>query len=254
MTHVYSINDSLGCLAGKMDAITYLKSHTLPGIIQKAKNGTGSKINVDHLIHLSETLENLPDFSNGIIKSNAVNELLEEEFPGCDETKQCIESYANNISNGKFNGIYYDVFEQVLKTIIGMKVYLKTESDNSTIINDITDKRNSVRFSARVLKRFNTKERLFDLGYAREAIGNTVRETGHTKGSANVVYDLIELIEQSWKILEDNSEFSDDFADCMEVISETAINTRQSSAVSKVLKNCDSNLNNDLCSRFKCAG
>jgi hypothetical protein len=241
-------------MAGRMDAISYLKSHTLPGIVQRAKNDTNSKINVDHLIHLSETLENLPDFSNGIIKSNAVNELLEEEFPACDETKQCIESYANNVTPGDLNGIYYDAFEQVLRTIIGMKVYLKTESDNGTIINDITDKRNSVKFAAQILNRFNTQERLFDLGYAREAIGNTVRETGHTKDSANVVIELIELIEQNRKIMEENSEFSEDFADCMEVISETTITTRQSSAVSKVLKTCDSNLNNDLCSRFKCAG
>ena len=254
MTGVYSINDSHSCMAGRMDAILYLKSHTLPGIIQRAKKSTDSKIDVDYLIHLSETLENLPDFTNGIIKSNAINELLEEEFPGCDETKQCIESYANNVPAGTFSGIYYDVFEQILRTLIGIKVYLKTESDNGTIINDITDKRYSVRSAAQILNRFNTKERLFDLGYVREAIGNTARETGHTKGSAKVVYELIELTDMSRKMLEENSEFSDDFADCMELISETAVNTRQSSVVSNVLKKCLLNLNNDLCSRFKCAG
>jgi hypothetical protein len=253
MMRVYAINDSLGCKAGRMDAITYLKTYTLPGIIQRIENNSNSKTNVDYLLKLTRTLENLPDFSNGIIKTNAVNELLEEEFPGCDETRRCVESYENNISDNSYNRIYYDAYEQVLRTIIGMKVYLKTEMKNKKIINEITDKRNSVRFAAKILTRFNTKESLFDLGYAREAIGNTVRETGHTEGSAKVVYELLEYIEQCRKILKEDSEFSDVFADCMELISETAIKSKHAKVVSKILRNCDTKLNNNLSGNFKCA-
>jgi hypothetical protein len=207
----------------------------LPGIIKWVEKNTSPKADLDELVHLARTLNNLPDFTNAVIKSGAVKGLLEEEFPGCEETMRCIESYADNVQEGVNEGIYYDAYEQVLRTIVGMKVYLKTERADKTIINNIKDKRRAVRYAANILSRYNTVDRIFDLGYAREAIGNTVRETGHSRGSARAAYELTALIERCRQILEEDPEFSEVFADHMEFISETARKTGDAREVLKTV-------------------
>jgi hypothetical protein len=254
MTYVNDITKSPDCLAGRMDAITYLKTQTLPRIIQLIEKRIGSKTNLDDLVYLSNTLENLPDFTNGVIKHGVVKELLEEEFSGCEETRGCVESYASNVPKGVYSGIYYDAYEQVLRTLVGMKVYLKTESVNKTIVNNINDKRRFIKYAAKMLNRYNTIDRIFDLSYAREALGNTIRETGHTKGSTKVAYELSVLIEKCRQILEESPEFSEDFADHMELISETALKTRQAREVIKIIRRIEKLINEAFVRTYSLTG
>ena len=57
-----------------------------------------------------------------MIKYGVVREMLEKEFPGCDETEQCIQGYAENVPDGVDAGLHYDAYEQVVRTMIGMKI------------------------------------------------------------------------------------------------------------------------------------
>ncbi len=120
---------------------------------------------------------------------------LQDQTIGLNAGRRWIWNNGINL-NITFGYGYSDALEQVLRTLVGMKVYINIDSQKGRQVNELMEKRMAVRSAAVLLTLFNTPARIFDLPCTGKAIGHVTRETGHTRNNAKVIGNLIRLIDK----------------------------------------------------------
>ena len=105
------------CLTSRLGAVRYMKEILIPRL-----NAKGVPIDPDRDW-------SLPEFTTAIIKADAVDILLKNEFPPV-----CLERIApclDRIREGRVRGaLWKDGFEQVLRTLVTAKLYLEAEDES----------------------------------------------------------------------------------------------------------------------------